>query len=289
MKEYHELLMSTLRDGIDSNDRTGVGTRRVFGRQLRVPLDPFPILTTKKIHFRSIYFELMWMLLGMNDVRWLQERKVTIWDEWVNEEGTIGPGYGVQWRNFGTEYDHKGQPYNRGQCVDQLQQLVDNLVANPDGRRHIVSAWNPNVTQDMALPPCHMMFQVAVLGDKLSLHMYQRSADAFLGVPFNITQYALLAHILCWMTGYKPGELITSYGDLHVYQNHFDQCEELLGRSVDLHERYSLVMPHEVANRKDQDRLVNLMDFNTSPHYNPADDMIPWYTSYPPIKADVAV
>lgn len=297
MQEYHNLLQDVMENGTDSDDRTGVGTRRVFGRQIRVPLDPFPILTTKAIHFRSIYFELMWMLLGRNDVQWLTDRKVSIWNEWQNEEGTIGPGYGVQWRNFGPEYDYLGQPYLEGQFIDQLSQLVLGLRDNPNGRRHIVNAWNANVIQDMTLPPCHIMFQVAIIDRKLSLHMYQRSADLFLGVPFNITQYALLSHILCWMTGYEPGELIISYGDLHVYRNHFDQVLEQLSRSTSLHERGSILKPHEImaldlshADWVNRGR-VNLSPFNVSPHYNPAADMIPWYEGhhYPAIKAEVAI
>lgn len=290
MKEYHDLLLDVMQNGTDSDDRTGVGTRRVFGRQLRVPLDPFPILTTKKIHFRSIYFELVWMLLGRNDVKWLQERNVSIWDEWANEEGTIGPGYGVQWRNFGDEYNYLGHPYLENTHADQITKLIDELKTNPNSRRHIVSAWNPKVIQDMTLPPCHVLFQVGIINNTLNLHMYQRSADLFLGVPFNLSQYALLSHILCWLTGYKPGELTISYGDLHVYQNHFAQVEEQLGRSVNLHERQSIRMPHEMAALSlAQNRLPTLDDLTTHPHYQPIKDMLPWYESYPAIEAKVAV
>jgi len=219
---YLDLLRDILANGTDTTDRTGTGTRSVFGRQIRADLsDGFPLLTTKKVHFKSVAVELLWFVKGLTNVTWLQERGVTIWDEWADENGELGPVYGKQWRRW-TGPD--------GQEIDQLANVLDQIRRTPDSRRLIVSAWNPADVPSMALPPCHSMFQVYVADGRLSLQLYQRSADMFLGVPFNIASYALLLAMVAQVTGYEPGEFVHTFGDAHIYSNHMDQVNEQLSR-----------------------------------------------------------
>ncbi|WP_270375377.1 thymidylate synthase [Marinicauda sp. Alg238-R41] len=219
---YLDLLRDILANGTDTTDRTGTGTRSVFGRQIRADLsDGFPLLTTKKVHFKSVAVELLWFVKGLTNVTWLQERGVTIWDEWADENGELGPVYGKQWRRW-TGPD--------GQEIDQLANVLDQIRRTPDSRRLIVSAWNPADVPSMALPPCHSMFQFYVADGRLSLQLYQRSADMFLGVPFNIASYALLLAMVAQVTGYEPGEFVHTFGDAHIYSNHMDQVNEQLSR-----------------------------------------------------------
>ena len=209
-------------NGTRKSDRTGTGTRSVFGRQMRFDLsESFPLITTKRVHFRSVALELLWFLRGDSNVRWLQERGVSIWDEWADEDGELGPVYGVQWRSW---------PTPDGGHIDQIEKLVEGIRTNPDSRRHIVTAWNPAEVENMALPPCHAMFQFYVADGRLSCQLYQRSADTFLGVPFNIASYALLTLMVAQQTGLEPGEFIWSGGDVHIYDNHVDQVREQLSR-----------------------------------------------------------
>jgi thymidylate synthase len=220
---YLGLLDDILRNGVDRGDRTGTGTRGVFGRQLRFDLSVgFPLLTTKKVHLKSIILELLWFLRGDSNVRWLQEQGVTIWDEWANEEGDLGPVYGKQWRSWETK---------DGRVIDQIANVVAAIKTNPNSRRHIVSAWNPAEVDQMALPPCHCLFQFFVADGKLSCQLYQRSADVFLGVPFNIASYALLTQMMAQVTGLQPGEFVHTFGDAHLYHNHFDQARLQLART----------------------------------------------------------
>lgn len=223
MKQYLDFLQHVMETGSDRGDRTGTGTRSVFGHQMRFDLEAgFPLLTTKKLHIKSIIYELLWFLRGETNVRWLQENGVSIWDEWADENGELGPVYGSQWRSW---------PDGSGGAIDQIQLLIDGLVKNPYSRRHIVSAWNPAEVDEMALPPCHCMFQFYVAKGKLSCQLYQRSADIFLGVPFNIASYALLTHMIAHVTGLKVGEFIHSFGDAHIYANHFEQAHTQMSRS----------------------------------------------------------
>ncbi|MFZ3416032.1 thymidylate synthase [Arthrobacter sp. 3Tela_A] len=220
---YEDLLRDILAHGTPKSDRTGTGTRSVFGRQMRFDLsESFPLITTKRVHFKSVALELLWFLRGDSNVRWLQERGVTIWDEWADDDGELGPVYGVQWRSW---------PTPDGGQIDQIAKLIDGLKNNPDSRRHIVTAWNPAEVENMALPPCHAMFQFYVADGKLSCQLYQRSADTFLGVPFNIASYALLTLMVAQQVGLAPGEFVWTGGDVHVYDNHLDQVTEQLSRS----------------------------------------------------------
>lgn len=217
MKQYLDLLRHVMETGTDRGDRTGTGTRSVFGYQMRFDLaEGFPVLTTKKLHLRSIIHELLWFLKGDTNIAYLKENGVSIWDEWADENGNLGPVYGYQWRSW---------PAPDGGSVDQIANLIDAIKRNPNSRRHIVSAWNPAQVDEMALPPCHCLFQFYVSGDRLSCQLYQRSADIFLGVPFNIASYALLTMMVAQVTGYKPGEFIHTLGDAHIYSNHFEQAE----------------------------------------------------------------
>lgn len=224
---YEDLLREVLAEGSAKSDRTGTGTRSVFGRQIRYDLaQGFPLLTTKRVHFRSVALELLWFLRGSSNVRWLQEQGVTIWDEWADENGDLGPVYGVQWRSW---------PDGDGGTIDQIAQVVESLRTNPDSRRHIVTAWNPAEVPDMALPPCHALFQFYVQPQqdgpgKLSCQLYQRSADMFLGVPFNIASYALLTLLIGQQTGLEPGEFVWTGGDVHIYDNHVEQVQRQLAR-----------------------------------------------------------
>jgi thymidylate synthase len=221
-RQYLDLLADILAHGVQRGDRTGTGTLGVFGRQMRFDLSQgFPLLTTKKLHRKSIILELLWFLRGDTNVKWLQERGVSIWDEWADADGELGPVYGRQWRSW-TAPD--------GRVIDQIANVVESLKTNPDSRRHIVSAWNPAEVEDMALPPCHCLFQFYVANGKLSCQLYQRSADVFLGVPFNIASYALLTLMMAKVVGLEPGEFVHTLGDAHLYLNHLDQAREQLTR-----------------------------------------------------------
>ncbi|MGH3744667.1 MAG: thymidylate synthase [Mycobacteriales bacterium] len=221
-RQYEDLLGAIVRDGADKGDRTGTGTRSLFGRQLRYDLDDgFPLITTKRVHFRSVAYELLWFLRGDGNVRWLQDHGVTIWDEWAGPGGDLGPVYGVQWRSW---------PTPDGRHVDQISQVLETLRRDPDSRRMVVSAWNVSDLDAMALAPCHVLFQFYVAGGRLSCHLYQRSADMFLGVPFNLASYALLTHLVAQQVGLAVGELVWTGGDCHVYDNHREQVAEQLTR-----------------------------------------------------------
>lgn len=223
MQQYLDLMRHVLEHGHDKSDRTGTGTRSLFGWQMRFDLSRgFPALTTKKLHLKSIIHELLWFLQGDTNIAYLKENGVRIWDEWADENGDLGPVYGKQWRRWETA---------DGRLVDQIAQLVHGLKHNPDSRRHIVSAWNPGDVDQMALPPCHCLFQFYVADGKLSCQLYQRSADVFLGVPFNIASYALLTMMLAQVCGYRPGEFVHSFGDVHLYSNHFEQARLQLERT----------------------------------------------------------
>ena len=222
MQQYLTLLSDILERGTDKSDRTGTGTRSIFGYQMRFDLsEGFPLVTTKKLHLKSIIYELLWFIRGETNVRWLQERGVTIWDEWADANGDLGPVYGSQWRSW---------PAPDGRHIDQLQNVIDQIRAKPDSRRHIVSAWNPAEVDNMALPPCHALFQFYVADGKLSCQLYQRSADTFLGVPFNIASYALLTHMVAQVTGLGVGDFVHTLGDAHIYSNHFEQARLQLSR-----------------------------------------------------------
>ena len=279
MQQYLDLMRDILAHGSDREDRTGVGTRSVFGRQLRFDLSAgFPLLTTKTVHFRSVVVELLWFLAGSTDNRWLNERGVTIWNEWAAPDGELGPIYGAQWRNW---------PSADGQTIDQLSDLVAALRKDPDSRRHLVSAWNPAVLPlggvappdnaaagRMALAPCHCLFQCYVDQGRLSLQLYQRSADLFLGVPFNIASYALLTHLLAQQCDLEPGDLVHTFGDVHLYRNHLtdDIVHEQLRRAPGALPRL------EIARRP-----PSLFD------YQPEDFRVIGYEPHPSIRAPIAV
>jgi thymidylate synthase len=261
--QYLNLLRDILETGARRDDRTGTGTLGVFGRQMRFDLSKgFPLLTTKKLHLRSIIVELLWFLRGETNIRWLKENGVSIWDEWADVEGELGPVYGKQWRSWAAP---------NGQSIDQIERLIEGLKTNPNSRRHIVSAWNPADIEDMALPPCHCLFQFFVADGKLSCQLYQRSADVFLGVPFNIASYALLTHMVAEVTGLMPGEFIHTFGDAHLYLNHVEQAELQLTRQP-------LPLPTmTIAPRSD------LFAFERE------DFVLSGYEAHPHIKAAVAV
>jgi thymidylate synthase len=222
MQQYHDLMRHVLEHGVDKSDRTGVGTRSVFGYQMRFNLgEGFPLVTTKKVHWKSVVYELLWFLRGETNIRFLREHGVTIWDEWADEEGELGPIYGKQWRSW------EGAD---GQTIDQLSWVVEEIKRNPDSRRLVVSAWNVADLPKMALAPCHVLFQFYVAQGRLSCQLYQRSADIFLGVPFNIASYALLTLMVAQVTGLQPGEFIHTLGDAHLYHNHFEQARLQLSR-----------------------------------------------------------
>ncbi len=223
MQPYLDLMRHVLDNGNDKSDRTGTGTRSVFGWQMRFDLSQgFPVMTTKKLHLKSIIHELLWFIQGDTNIKYLQDNGVRIWDEWADENGDLGPVYGKQWRRWETP---------DGRLIDQISQLVHSLKHNPDSRRHIVSAWNPGDVDNMALPPCHCLFQFYVANGKLSCQLYQRSADIFLGVPFNIASYALFTLMLAQVCGYQPGEFVHTFGDAHIYSNHFEQARLQLSRT----------------------------------------------------------
>lgn len=222
MRQYLDLLNDVMEHGVVKSDRTGTGTWSVFGRQIRFDLSQgFPVMTTKKLHLKSIIVELLWFLRGDTNVQYLHDHGVTIWDEWADKDGNLGPVYGAQWRSW---------PTPDGGHVDQISELLRSLKQNPDSRRHLVCAWNVGLVEKMALPPCHCLFQFYVANGKLSCQLYQRSADIFLGVPFNITSYALLTLMICQVLGLEPGEFVHTFGDLHLYSNHREQAELQLSR-----------------------------------------------------------
>ena len=223
MRQYLDLMRTVLERGVEKRDRTGTGTLSIFGHQMRFDLaDGFPLVTTKKLHLKSIVYELLWFLRGDTNVRWLQEHGVSIWDEWADEAGELGPVYGSQWRSW---------PAADGGTIDQISAVVEQIRRNPDSRRLVVSAWNPAQIDRMALPPCHCLFQFYVAEGRLSCQLYQRSADIFLGVPFNIASYALLTLMMAQVTGFSPGEFVHTFGDAHLYLNHLDQAREQLSRA----------------------------------------------------------
>lgn len=222
MRQYHDLVNRILHEGVAKEDRTGTGTYSIFGHQMRFDLNAgFPVVTTKKVHLRSVTAELLWFLRGSTNVGWLQERGVKIWDEWADPSGDLGPIYGYQWRSW---------PTPDGSHVDQIDRVVESIRHNPDSRRHIVSAWNVADVEEMALPPCHTLFQFYVAEGRLSCQLYQRSADVFLGVPFNIASYALLTHMVAQVTGLEVGDFVHTFGDAHLYRNHVDQARIQLER-----------------------------------------------------------
>jgi thymidylate synthase len=264
MQPYLNLLQLILDEGVQQQDRTGVGTRSVFGHQMRFDLSKgFPLLTTKKLHLRSIIIELLWFLRGDTNVRWLQEQKVSIWDEWADESGDLGPVYGKQWRHWETP---------DGREIDQIAELIALIKRDPGSRRQIVTAWNPADLHRMALSPCHCLFQTQVAGGKLHLQLYQRSADVFLGVPFNIASYALLAHMLAQQCGLEPGTFVWTGGDCHLYSNHLDQAREQLTRD-----------PRPLP------KLTILRRPGAIDEYRYEDFEITGYDPHPHIKAEVAV
>jgi thymidylate synthase len=264
MKQYLELLDHVLTNGTKKSDRTGTGTISVFGYQNRYDLsEGFPVVTTKKLHLRSIIHELLWFLQGDTNIKYLKDNKVRIWDEWADENGDLGPVYGYQWRSW---------PTPDGKHIDQISNVVESLKHNPDSRRHIVSAWNVANVDNMALPPCHMLFQFYVADNKLSCQLYQRSADLFLGVPFNIASYALLTLMMAQVTGYEPGDFVHTFGDAHIYLNHIEQVKLQLSRE-----------PRALPEMWINPEINSIFDFSyedfTLKNYNP----------HPHIKGKVAV
>jgi thymidylate synthase len=262
--QYLELLAQVLEGGARKSDRTGTGTLSVFGRQMRFGLqDSFPLLTTKKLHLKSIIYELLWFLRGETNVRWLQEHGVTIWDEWADADGNLGPVYGYQWRRWEA---------SDGRRIDQIAQLLESLRTRPDSRRHIVTAWNPADVDRMALPPCHVLFQFYVADGTLSCQLYQRSADLFLGVPFNIASYALLTLMVAQVSGFTPGEFVLTLGDAHLYSNHVDQAREQLKRA-----------PRPFPRMRLNPEARDLFRFRYE------DFTLTGYDPHPPIRAPIAV
>ncbi len=264
MKQYLGLLEHIMRTGVDKGDRTGTGTRSIFGYQMRFDLNQgFPVLTTKKLHLRSIIYELLWFIAGDTNIRYLNDNGVTIWDEWADDKGDLGPIYGHQWRSW---------PTPDGETIDQLTALVESLKSNPDSRRHIVSAWNVAEVSKMALPPCHALFQFYVANGKLSCQLYQRSADVFLGVPFNIASYALLTMMLAQVCGYALGEFVHTFGDAHIYSNHFEQVALQLSRE-----------PRQLPKMNINPDKKDLFSFEYE------DFTLEGYDPHPGIKAPIAV
>ncbi len=264
MRQYLDLMARVREYGISKDDRTGTGTLSVFGHQMRFDLaEGFPLLTTKRLHLKSIIYELLWFLRGDTNIAYLKEHGVSIWDEWADDNGDLGPVYGAQWRSW---------PARDGGTIDQIAQVVERIRSNPDSRRLIVTAWNPADVDLMALPPCHCLFQFWVAQGRLSCQLYQRSADIFLGVPFNIASYALLTHMMAHVTGLKPGEFIHTLGDAHLYRNHLEQADEQLKREP-------LALPRLVLKRE-----VEAID-----GFEYEDFEIVNYQAHPHIKAPVAI
>ena len=264
MKQYLDLLSHVIDHGIEKRDRTGTGTISTFGYQMRFDLsERFPLMTTKKLHLKSIIHELLWFLSGSTNVRYLQENGVKIWNEWAPADGNLGPIYGYQWRSW---------PAADGRAIDQVSNVVTSLKNNPDSRRHIISAWNVGEIEKMALPPCHILFQFYVAGDRLSCQLYQRSADIFLGVPFNIASYALLTMMMAQVTGYKPGEFIHTLGDAHIYLNHIEQVRLQLTRE-----------PRQLPRMKLNSEINDILGFRYE------DFTLSEYEPYPAIKGDISV
>lgn len=264
MQNYHDLLQHILDNGTDKTDRTGTGTRSVFGYQLRYNLsEGFPLVTTKKVHLKSIIYELLWFLKGDTNIKYLTDNGVSIWNEWADENGDLGPVYGAQWRSWaGAD----------GKIVDQISEVIDQIKKNPDSRRLIVSAWNVAEIPNMALAPCHAMFQFYVADGKLSLQLYQRSADVFLGVPFNIASYALLLMMVAQVCDLEVGDYVHTFGDVHIYNNHFEQVKKQLSRT-----------PKALPTMKINPEIKNIFDFGFE------DFTLENYEPYPGIKAPVAV
>lgn len=264
MKQYLDTLKDIYENGTLKSDRTGTGTKSVFGRQMRFDLsEGFPLVTTKKVHLRSIIHELLWFIAGDTNIKYLNDNGVSIWDEWADENGDLGPVYGHQWRSW---------PAPDGSTIDQLTNVINQIKNNPDSRRLIVSAWNVAEVDKMALPPCHSLFQFYVADGRLSCQLYQRSADMFLGVPFNIASYALLTMMIAQVTGLKPGEFIHTLGDAHIYTNHFEQVELQLNRT-----------PKALPTMKINPTVTSIYDFKYE------DFTLEGYDPYPAIKAPVAV
>lgn len=262
--QYETLLEHVYKSGVDKNDRTGVGTRSVFGYQMRFNLsEGFPLVTTKKLHIRSIVHELLWFLSGSSNIKYLHDNGVTIWDEWADENGDLGPVYGVQWRSW---------PAPDGRRIDQITNLVEGIRRNPDSRRHLVVAWNPAEVDKMALPPCHCLFQFYVAQGRLSCQLYQRSCDIFLGVPFNIASYSLLTHMIAQQCDLEPGDFVWTGGDCHIYKNHFEQVELQLSREPRAY-------PRLLIGR----RPASIFDYKFE------DFTIEGYDPWPHIKAPIAV
>lgn len=264
MRQYLDLLDYVLRHGVAKSDRTGTGTLSIFGYQMRFDLkDGFPLLTTKKLHLRSIIYELLWFLRGDTNVKYLHDHKVTIWDEWADPQGELGPIYGKQWRSWGCA---------DGRQVDQVAQLVEQLKSNPDSRRLIISAWNVGEIEEMALPPCHTLFQFYVANGRLSCQLYQRSADIFLGVPFNIASYALFTMMVAQAAGLQPGEFVHTLGDAHIYNNHVEQCRLQLTRE-----------PRTLPSMRINPEKKGIFDFDFE------DFVLTGYDPHPHIKGQVSV
>jgi len=264
MRQYHDLMERVLRHGVEKRDRTGTGTLSVFGHQMRFDLaEGFPMVTTKKLFLKAIVYELLWFLRGDTNVRWLQQHGVGIWDEWADAAGELGPVYGRQWRSW---------PDGQGGTIDQIANLMADIKRNPDSRRLMVTAWNPADVPKMALPPCHCLFQFYVAHGKLSCQLYQRSADIFLGVPFNIASYALLTMMVAQVTGLEPGEFVHTFGDAHLYLNHLDQAREQLSRK-----------PHPLPRMRIDPAVTDIFGFTYG------DFTLEGYQAHPHIKADVAV
>ena len=264
MRQYLDLMELILHHGVEKRDRTGTGTLSVFGHQMRFDLrDGFPLTTTKKLHLKSIVYELLWFLAGDTNIKYLNEHGVRIWDEWADERGDLGPVYGHQWRSW---------PAKDGKTIDQIGHVVDMIKRNPDSRRLIVTAWNPADVDKMALPPCHCLFQFYVAEGRLSCQLYQRSADVFLGVPFNIASYALLTMMVAQVTGYKPGEFIHTFGDAHLYLNHLEQARLQLSRA-----------PRALPTMRLNPAVEDIFGFRYE------DFTVVGYDAHPHIKAEVAV
>ena len=264
MKQYLELIEKILNEGIERSDRTGTGRKSIFGHQMQFDLDEgFPLVTTKKVHLKSIIHELIWFLAGSTNIKYLKDNGVSIWDEWADEKGELGPVYGAQWRSW---------PNPDGSSMDQIKSLVKNIKSNPNSTRHIVSAWNPSQVDEMALPPCHALFQFFVADSKLSCQLYQRSADVFLGVPFNIASYALLTLMIAQVCGLKPGKFVHTLGDAHLYLNHLEQAKLQITRE-----------PLKLPSIKINSSINNLEDFVYE------DFKILNYESHPAISAPISV